>query len=506
MLDEALTVTSSLGPIRGHEEGGTRAYLGIPYAHVAERFRSAVPAAPHAGTLEADSFGPRCPQGARTKDGLAEDCLTLNIWVPAGAGSGRPVFFFVHGGSFAGGASSAPDINGADLAEALDAVVVTANYRIGVFGFMDFSALDPSLEANVGIRDVLLALAWVHDHIGDFGGDPENITMGGQSAGATICSTLPVLDPKHQFARRTLLMSAGPTLMSTPEEAAQGAEDFLRLAGTDLEHLKQMPMEQLLSHQLSYISSSGRGAGTYMPVVDGRIIRDYPIAAAVRGDVRPLPMLMGTTREEMSFLFVPPVAKALEITDIMEAGVEAEPQEVRDRISHSYDRYGRRGRALLMSDLVFRMGSVWLAEAMSTQTDVWMYRFDYETPAMKVSKLHAFHSSDLPFLFGNYKQGLAPWMFCFSPSKKRIRQITGEMREDVSTFLRGGPLPWRPCRGEDTPAKCYASRSHVEACVHPEIKAEYKASAFYRRSHAGESNSHAMGPAEGAEEHANMLP
>lgn len=489
MLAEQLQVSTALGPVRGSEDGETFAFLGIPYAHVRERFRSAEPAAPHAGTLEADHFGPRCPQGAKTKDEMAEDCLTLNIWVPRQGRSGRPVLFFVHGGAFSGGSSSAPDIRGADLAAALDAVVVTVNYRIGVFGFVDFTSLNPSLENNLGIRDVLLALDWIRSHIADFGGDPDNITMSGQSAGATICSILPVL-PKHcQNVRRALLMSAGPTLISTPEEAAAGAEAFLRCAGTDLETLRRLPAPLLLSHQLSYIRCSGRGAGTYMPVVDGALIRDYPIAAAARGEASPLPMLIGTTREEMSFLFVPPVAKALEITDIMEAGVEAEDPVVRDRIARSYDRYGRRGRALLISDLVFRMGSVWLAEAMSSLTDVWMYRFDFETPAMKVSQLHAFHSSDLPFLFGNYREGLAPWMFCFSPSKKKIRQVTQEMRADVAAFVRGAVLPWQQCRGEETPAKCYSDDSGVEACVHPDIKAVYKESAFYRRSFAGESNS-----------------
>lgn len=496
-MTDQLVAETALGPIAGVPDGKTAAFLGIPYGRVRERFRSAEPAKPHTETLRADRFGPRCPQRAGGKEGMDEDCLTLNIWVPEGGSAGRPVFLFVHGGSFSGGAGSAPDIRGADLAVALQAVVVTVNYRIGVFGFVDFTQLNPALESNVGIRDVQLALRWVRRHIADFGGDPENITMAGQSAGATICSVLPVLSSGRKGVRRALLMSAAPTLMSTPDEAAEGAEAFLRCAGVSLEELGRLPAPELLAHQLSYMHRSGRGAGTYMPVVDGELIRDYPIAAAARGEADPLPMLIGTTREEMSFLFVPPVARALEITGIMEAGVESETPQTRERIAASYGRYGRRGQAILMSDLVFRMGDVWLAEAMSSLAPVWMYRFDYETPAMKVSRLHCFHSSDVPFVFGNYREGHAPWMFCFSPGRRKIRQITAEMRSDIAAFVRGGALPWEPCRGEDTPAKCYSESSHVEACVPAEIKEVYKDSAFYRRSFAGESNSRGARPAAG---------
>lgn len=485
---EDIYLETRLGAVRGIQEDKTCAFLGMPYARVRGRFRYAEPVRAHAGVLEASACGPRCPQFSRSKDPVQEDCLSLNVWTPAPDGRGRPVLLFVHGGSFCSGAGSAPDLNGADLAQAGDCVVVTCNYRLGVFGFVDFSAEDPGCDPNCGIDDVLLALEWVYENIADFGGDPENITMAGQSAGATVCSVLPVVQQTRQHARRAILMSAAPTLMSSREGGYTTAAAFLETAGRPLADLKTMPAEALLSLQGRYSSSSGLGAGTYMPTVDGSVVGAYPIAAAARGACTPIPMLIGTTKEEMSFLFVPPVAKSLEISGILEAGVDAETEEVRTRIAGGYERYGRRGPSIMMSDLVFRMGSVWLAEAMSSHTDVWMYRFDYETPAMKISNLHAFHSSDIPFFFGNYREGFAPLMFCFSPSKKKIRNVTGQLRADFLSFIRGGKLPWQPCSGEDTPAKCYEVESFVEPCVHPEIKENYKGSDFRARSFAGRSN------------------
>lgn len=485
---EDVHLNTRLGPVRGVRGAGVCAFLGMPYGHVRERFRYAEPEKPRTALTDATRYGPRCPQFTRSRDRMAEDCLSVNVWTPAADGRARPVFLFVHGGSFSSGAGSAPDLNGADLAAAGDCVVVTCNYRLGAFGFVDFSAHDGSCDPNCGLDDVLLALHWVYENIADYGGDPANITMGGQSAGATLCSALPVVDPKRQYARRAILMSAGPTLISSREGGSESAQAFLEMSGRTPDALRRMPPEELLALQRRYAGVSGLGAGTYMPTVDGTLLPSFPIAAAAGRQCSALPMLIGTTKEEMSFLFVPPVARALEISGIFDAGVDAEPEEVRERIARGYDRYGRRGPSIMMSDLVFRMGSVWLAEAMSAHADIWMYRFDYETPAMKVSNLHAFHSSDIPFLFGNYREGYAPLMFCFSPSKRKIRAVTRQMRGDFLQFIRGRQLAWQRCSGEDTPAKCYEVESFVEPCVHPEVKENYKGSNFRARSFAGRSN------------------
>ena len=142
----------------------------------------------------------------------------------------------------------------------------------------------------------------------------------------------------------------------------------------------------------------------------------------------------------------------------------------------------------MVSDYIFRMPNVWFGEARSNKADTWMYRFDYESFGMRLSGLHAFHSSDIPFLFGNIKAGLARYMFLLSLSKKRIKKLVREFRGDFLTFIKTGKLPWKKCDGEDTPAKCYAQTSFVEQVVPTEVKQAYDGSEFKRRSFEGSNN------------------
>ena len=142
----------------------------------------------------------------------------------------------------------------------------------------------------------------------------------------------------------------------------------------------------------------------------------------------------------------------------------------------------------MTSDIVFRIGSTWYAEAYSTYADTWMYCIDYETPAMKISKLYAFHSCDIPFVFGNHHAGQARWMFLLSPFKIGIRNVSGEIRSDFIKFAKTGMLPWPKCGGTNTPGKCYDCPSVIDHMIDPGIKAEYDRTEYRRRSFAGESN------------------
>ena len=156
------------GMARGMEDGGTAAWKGLPYAQPPARFSPPQAVRPWTGVRDALEFGPSCPQEDIRRAPMAEDCLYLNIWSPGTAGK-RPVMFFIHGGSFAGGSGSEEAYNGANLARNGDVVVVTFNYRVGILGFLDFSFVHSDFHANCGLLDVLEALRWVRTNIAAFG-------------------------------------------------------------------------------------------------------------------------------------------------------------------------------------------------------------------------------------------------------------------------------------------------------------------------------------------------
>lgn len=472
------------GAVHGSEDGGVIAWRGIPYAQPPARFSPPMPMQPWSGVRDALEFGPSCPQEDVKRAPMAEDCLYLNIWSPGTAGK-RPVMFFIHGGSFAGGSGSEEAYNGANLARNGDVVVVTFNYRVGILGFLDFSFIHDDFHANCGLFDVLEALRWVKANISAFGGDPDNITVFGQSAGGTITSVLPVLPAARGLFSKCIVMSGGPTLLQGCREGHRTARSFLESAGVrDARGLRSIPAEEIPAFQREFVAHCGLGAGTFRISVDGALVPDYPIAAARTGNAKGIPMLIGTTREEMSFLLIKPLAKALDVDGIMQAGVEHEEDECKERIPLAYrQRYGkRRGQAMMFSDMVFRMGNIWYVQEYGRHCDVWMYRFDYETPAMKVSGLHAFHSSDIPFVFGNFKAGMGKLIFLLSPSMKKARELSQEMQRDFVSFARTGRAAWPQCRNGDIPAKCYGKRCSVSPAVEEQIVRQYENTHFKKTS------------------------
>lgn len=486
MHDTVVTTTS--GQVEGCGGNGICVWKGIPYAAPPIgnlRFSRTQKIKPWNGVREAKRFGRSCPQPSRKNMVMDEDCLTLNIWSPCADTKKRPVLFFIHGGSFAGGAGSEESYNGAYLAGYGDAVVVTFNYRIGILGFLDFSFLGEDCDSNCGLFDVIEALRWVHDNIDAFGGDPDNITVFGQSAGGTTAATLATLPAAQGLFHKCIVMSGGPTLLQGKEEGRRTAGHFLDFMKVNTAgELRAMQAGELAAKQQAFCSLCGLGAGTFRISVDGGLVPDYPIPAAAAGAGHGIPMLIGTTREEMSFLLIPSLANIIDVGGIMEAGVSHEDETCRECIPRAYsERYGkRRGKTMMFTDMVFRMGSVWFAQTRSIRNDVWMYRFDYETAAMKVSGLHTFHSSDVPFVFGNFGAGMGKLIFLFTPSLKKARRIAQEMQDDFLMFARTGELAWEKCTQNSVPAKCYHKECRVQPMVESDILAQYEKTHFKKTS------------------------
>jgi para-nitrobenzyl esterase len=292
------------------DDPAVEAFLGVPYAAPPLgplRWRAPRPAAAWRGTRQATAFGARCMQQALFADmrfrspAMAEDCLTLNIWRPAGAkrGARLPVLFYLHGGGAVAGGGSEPRYDGAAMARR-GIVVVTINYRLGVFGFFATPALaaesGDGSAGNYGLLDQAAALDWVRRHIAAFGGDPARITIGGESAGSMSVSVL-MTSPltRHLFAR-AIGESGGvmpPSFHPKPlAEAEREGDGFAAAAGAaTLAELRALPAERLLA-----VQAERRMRADF--IVDGRFLTETPLASYAAGRAAQVPLLLGTNTQE----------------------------------------------------------------------------------------------------------------------------------------------------------------------------------------------------------------
>jgi para-nitrobenzyl esterase len=257
-------VATSRGRLEGSEEGDLVVFRGIPFARAAlgpRRFRPAEPAAPWDGVREARRFGPAAPQNAAEMGPIfrlgigetAEDCLHLNVWTPAPDVARRPVLVWIHGGAFVLGAGSQLLYEGSALSRRGDVVVVTLNYRLGALGFLHlatrFGASLPT-SGNEGLLDQIAALEWVRDEIASFGGDPDNVTIFGESAGSMSCATLLGTPRAQGLFHRAILQSGAANYVWPRETAAAVADAFLAALGVATpEALLAAPPERILAAQ-----------------------------------------------------------------------------------------------------------------------------------------------------------------------------------------------------------------------------------------------------------------
>ncbi|MCL1896760.1 MAG: carboxylesterase family protein, partial [Clostridiales bacterium] len=228
------------------------------------------------------------------------------------------------------------------------------------------------------------------------------------------------------------------------------------------------------------------GASTFAPSVDGDFISGFPICAAQDGKIGGIPILIGVTRDEMSVVLFKSLSKLLDISEVRDVGKQAESEETTRLIMDAYRANRRRAPADMMTDAVFHLPCTWFAGAYSKNAGTWMYRFDYATLSMRIFGLRAFHSSDIPFLFGNFRAGLARYMLLLSPWKGRIGRVHRELQGDFLTFMRKGALPWVKCKGENIHAKYYALPLSEGPVVRAEVKQACDGSEVRRKSLAGE--------------------
>lgn len=412
-------VATTCGLVRGVHGGDVYTFKGIPYAAPPVgplRFRAPVPAVPWEGVRDATTFSRIAPQpviavgGGKPRE-MSEDCLTLNIYTPELGDAGLPVMVWIHGGAYHLGSSADPLYEGSQLA-AGGAVVVTFNYRIGPLGYLDLSSYstdDDVFESNVGQRDQLAVLAWVRDNIRAFGGDPDRVTLFGESSGAGAVTTMMATPSAKGLMHGAIAQSSPVGSVYTRETARRSAERFLQrldITPGQVHRLRRLPAAALIeacNRLIVDTSATEPGTIPVAPVVDGELVPEYPLTAMVRGQALRIPLMIGSNRDE-AMLFrllrspiVPNTSKAVQLM-VERLGT---PEAL--AVPSGYRGYPRLRPALRLStDAAFRMPTVWAASAHSRYAPTWAYEFDFAPPLIRIAGFGAMHGAELPHVFGTH--------------------------------------------------------------------------------------------------------
>jgi len=461
--DTTAIVETTSGKIEGVFRKGLYKFCGIPYAAspVGERrWLPPVPPKPWAGVKPVKVFAPTAPQVPMEieflvqpeKQPQSEDCLYLNIWTPGLDGAKRPVMVWIHGGGFTSGSGSGVVYNGRALSVRGDVVVVTINYRLGALGFLNLNEVTKGkipATGNEGLLDQVFALEWVRDNISRFGGDPDNVTIFGESAGAMSVGVLLAMPGAHGLFHRAILQSGAAHHVSSLERAKKVAAiflDILDVKPTYFNKLRSFTEQQILDTQVELTArardpKSAIGDLPLRPVVDGTVIPELPISAVAGGSVDNVPVLIGTNLDEWKLFAI----LDKDLPNLNEAGLLRRCQRIipDGNVTGLIEAYrqARSQRSLpitpadlftaIASDMTFRMPAIWLAEAhYRRQQPTYMYLFDWVSPLMK-GVLGSCHALELGFVFGTLDNN-------FFGSGEEARALSRKIQDAWTSFARHG--------------------------------------------------------------------
>ena len=469
LIDTIVTTTDGLvGGLRGRRaRRGTISWKGIPFAAppVGEgRFRDAQPVAPWPGVRDCTAFGNAAIQERRfTATGpgryvpTSEDCLTLNIFSPEEQSSTpRPVMVFIHGGAYILGTAATPLYDGAALARAQDVVVVTVQYRFGAFGMLDFSDYstpERTFDENPGLSDMLAALRWVQRNIAAFGGDPDNTTVFGESAGGSAVLTLLATPEAKGLFARAIAESPAPELVVSKPSATTFADEFLRLLrdperrSADLDDrgdpIDPVAARALLdgastedifraSNRLMRFASRAQTPEPvpFAPVAGSALLPKLPVDAARAGETHAVPLIVGGNRDEGKLFeklwnMLPDAERML---------LRVEDEGAREQISALYAGPGERLR--LSADATFWAPAVAFADGHSRVAPTYTYRYDFFTKVLGKLGVGATHATELFAVFGAYRSALGAPLSV--GDWRAVARVTADVQSRWGTFARTG--------------------------------------------------------------------
>jgi para-nitrobenzyl esterase len=460
-------VQTQRGPLQGTIEDGLTIYRGVPYAAPpvgALRWRAPQPVPIRHDVLAAKAFGPACMQPGPTLPGMmerySEDCLFLNIWSPAKSAADRlPVMVYLHGGGALSGSGSARLYWGDHLARK-GVIVVTLNYRLGTLGWLAHPALtaEAGTSGNYGLLDIVAALNWVHANIGNIGGDPANVTLFGQSAGAYWASML-MVSPSAQGLFRRVIAAAGGDMGMRPDGGSwlkltdaerQGVAYANRLNARSLAELRAIPAEKIVALDASQERANGTSGIAANPNIDGRLIPENVRTLYRQKKQARVDLLVGANADEGINTVGPPLSAQAYIAD-----VRKHYRSFADRMLALYPAGSDAEAAtsqihLATDDVAWREYSWARFQAGADVGNVYLYRFSTIPPFGQWSKIHAVgHGAELPYWFGYPDTKL---LVAFEGAEKAA--LHTKIEDDLQTYWTNfaktgnpngpGLPPWTP--------------------------------------------------------------
>jgi len=460
-------VLTQSGWVEGEARAAHQVFRGIPFAKPPVgplRLRAPESPEPWTGVRQARTNGPSSLQSTALLSiisvprPVSEDCLYLNVYTPRADTARRPVFVWIHGGAFVVGSGGEALYDGGALAERGDVVVVSINYRLGALGFCHWTESERArfgLSSNVGNLDQIAALRWVRDNIAAFGGDPEHVTIAGESAGAFSVAMLLAMPAAKGLFQRAITQS-GARLSRVAGDPARPTQELLRVLeiGPDqIETLWRLPAERILEAQQRVGAGGGAamgGARTFCPVVDGDTLPCTIEEAFARGHSAGIPLLIGTNRDELN-LFLgaelkrlhEPLDHAALMQQLCALVPEAAPEQAcelleiyrQSRCSRQLPASERALLAAISSDALWRIPSMRFAEAhLLRESRTYQYLFTYGSPAMR-GALGSCHALELGFVFGTLSSQGQP---DFAGNGAAQQQLSARLMDSWIAFVRTG--------------------------------------------------------------------
>lgn len=487
MHERIVRARTTAGTVEGFTRDGVNRWRSIPYARPPVgplRYRAPQPVQPWSGVRHCHGFANCAPQqrrytmlGVGRYQPMSEDCLTLNVVTPeAGAPEPLPVMVFIHGGGYILGSSATPLYDGAALARR-GCVYVSVNYRLGALGCLDLSALstqDVTIDGNLYLRDLVMALRWVKENIANFGGDPDNVTIFGESAGAHITATLLAVPAAAGLFHRAISESPAAGMTRSTEVAAEFATRFAELLGARSKDAANAVMRasaaQLIETQHRLIDQGMQkrlGAFPIGPVFGDEVVPVDPVEAMRTGQAHQVPLIVGTNAEEgrlfTRFLGMLPTNKAM----VEALLAEVEPA-ARERITAAYPKYPKPEACIqLGGDFAFSTAAWQIAEAHTHHAPTYLYRYDYAPRTLQWSGFGATHATELFAVFDIYRTRFGALLTAAADRGPALR-VSNDVQRRWRSFSRSG-VPgddWPVYTHDDRAVMVFDRKSRIEFDPH----------------------------------------